>query len=69
MGNRYRYPEHEEFLVQMEAYMNPRYWSHGSDCVNFNPRSHVKAVQYEDICQFVHDCFWSNNGRILDDVF
>eukprot|EP00975_Prorocentrum_lima_P065718 12905043-Prorocentrum_lima.AAC.1 len=48
--------------------MNPRYWLHGSDCINFDPHSQVKAVQYEDICQFMHNCFWSNNDRIFDDV-
>eukprot|EP00975_Prorocentrum_lima_P068711 12922161-Prorocentrum_lima.AAC.1 len=53
----------------MEAEMNPRDWLHGSDRLNFNPYSQAEAVQFGDICQFMHDCFWSNSDRIFDDVF
>eukprot|EP00975_Prorocentrum_lima_P064453 12897659-Prorocentrum_lima.AAC.1 len=49
--------------------MNPRYWLRGSDCVNFNPYSDIKAVQYDNICQFMHYCHYSNESRIFDDVF
>eukprot|EP00975_Prorocentrum_lima_P017059 3612568-Prorocentrum_lima.AAC.1 len=31
--------------------------------------SQTKAVQYDDICQFMHYCSWSNNDRRFDDVF
>eukprot|EP00975_Prorocentrum_lima_P027046 5688804-Prorocentrum_lima.AAC.1 len=50
LGEEHRDPEHEAFRVQMEAEMNPRNWLHSSDCLNFNPYSQAKAVQYEDIC-------------------
>eukprot|EP00975_Prorocentrum_lima_P057050 11969061-Prorocentrum_lima.AAC.1 len=45
----------------MEADLNPRDWVKGSDCVNMNPYSDVKVVQYENMCQFMHSCFYSNH--------
>eukprot|EP00975_Prorocentrum_lima_P014364 3053093-Prorocentrum_lima.AAC.1 len=36
-----RDPEHEAFLVQMEAYLNPRGWLKGSACVDCNPVSYT----------------------------
>eukprot|EP00975_Prorocentrum_lima_P020359 4285470-Prorocentrum_lima.AAC.1 len=53
----------------MEAELNPRDSLKGSDCFNVNPYSDVMAVQYENICQFMHACFYSNKDRIFDDVF
>eukprot|EP00975_Prorocentrum_lima_P046181 9658278-Prorocentrum_lima.AAC.1 len=53
----------------MEAYLNPRGWQKGSACVDCNPYSDVKTVQYENIWQFMHSCFHSNKERIFDNVF
>eukprot|EP00975_Prorocentrum_lima_P062590 12886468-Prorocentrum_lima.AAC.1 len=53
----HRYPEQDEFLIHMEGEMNPRYLLHGSECVNFNPFSQAKTVQYDGICHFMHNCF------------
>eukprot|EP00975_Prorocentrum_lima_P046095 9639339-Prorocentrum_lima.AAC.1 len=47
--------------------MRPRYWLYDSDCFD-NPYCQAKIVQYDDSCQFMHHCFWSNNDRIFDDV-
>eukprot|EP00975_Prorocentrum_lima_P025376 5331836-Prorocentrum_lima.AAC.1 len=41
----------------MEAELNPRGWLQGSDCFNVSPYSDGKAVQYENICHFMHACF------------
>eukprot|EP00975_Prorocentrum_lima_P009422 2004268-Prorocentrum_lima.AAC.1 len=43
LAEEHRDPDHEAFLIQTQAEMNPRYWLHGSDCVNFNPYSQTKT--------------------------
>eukprot|EP00975_Prorocentrum_lima_P044848 9393003-Prorocentrum_lima.AAC.1 len=65
--DRYADPDKEEFLMQPEAEMNPRYWLRRSGCVGFNPYSDTKAVQYDDICQLMHYCCYSNENIIYDD--
>eukprot|EP00975_Prorocentrum_lima_P037632 7913979-Prorocentrum_lima.AAC.1 len=42
-------PEHETFLVQLEADLNPRNWLKGSACDGFNPFAAEQIDPYENI--------------------
>eukprot|EP00975_Prorocentrum_lima_P044102 9248418-Prorocentrum_lima.AAC.1 len=62
-------PEHEAFLVQVEAELNPNNWLKGSSSLNCNPYDTGKTVQYENIWLFMQACFYNNEERIFDYVF